>query len=512
MRVDLKYRLLIPILLFVFIAPDSAGQFLDPREAKEHFNNGNYKAAMGVYKKLLQRDKSNAEYNHKLGICYLRTNIDKTLAITYLEKCTKHAKVDPEVYFDLGLGYQYSLKFKEAIASFEKYKEVGGKERSDQVDRRIETCNNGKWLVRDKLAIVFEKLGTNINSKYPDYYPFVAKDESFIVFTSRRGGVLEFDGFYQSDIYLAPYGEGAFLRAGRGNANINSDFDDQTVGLSDHADRLFVYIDNIKEVGDIYVAKKDGNRIGKIVKLGTNVNSAALETSCSISADGNTLFFTSSRAGGHGGLDIYMSRRLPDQSWGLPQNLGSQINSKYNEDFPTLSADGQTLYFCSEGHNSMGGYDIFTSQWEGESNSWSQPKNIGYPINDAMDNRTISFLDDGKTAYISALRKGGLGDLDIYRVRFPYQIVIRLQLPTNDPDNPFIKDAHVQIDNPSLEIPLSFGANQKTGFYTLIINNPGVYTLTIEADGYEMYEETITLKGKAEEGSVSFKFINLKTN
>ena len=512
MGVYLLYRSLVSVLLIVFIATNSMAQFLDPREAKEHFNKGNYKAAMSVYRKLLQKDKSNAEYNHYLGVCYLRTNIDKTLAITYLEKSTKHAKVNPEVYFDLGLGYQYGLKFKEAIASFEKYRELGGKERADQVDRRIETCNNGKQLVRNKLSIVFEKLGTNINSKYPDYYPFVAKDESFIVFTSRRGGVLEFDGFYQSDIYLASYAENGFLKAGRGNGNINSDFDDQAVGLSDNADRLFVYIDNIKEVGDIYVSKKDGNRVGKITKLGSNVNSTALETSCSISADGNTLFFTSSRDGGEGGLDIYMSRRLPDQTWGLPQNLGPQVNSKYNEDFPTLSADGQTLYFCSEGHNSMGGYDIFTSQWEGESNSWSNPMNIGYPINDPMDNRTISFLDDGKTAYISALRTGGMGDLDIYRVRFPYQVVIRLQLPTDDPANPVVKDAYVQIDNPSLEMPLSFGANQKTGFYTLIINNPGVYTLTVEADGYELHEETIDLKGDAEEGSVSFKFINLKNN
>ena len=512
MQVDLTYRLFLSFLLFLLLAPDSSGQFLDPREANNYFKNGNYKAAMGVYKKLLSKDRSNAEYNHRLGVCYLRTNIDRSISVTYLQKCLKHANVDPEVYFDLGLGYQYALKFKDAIAAFEKYKEVGGTERLDLVDRRIETCNNGKWLVRNKLAIVFEHLGPSINSKHPDYYPFVAKDESFIVFTSRRGGVLEFDGFYQSDIYLSQYGENGFLKAGRGNANINSDFDDQTVGLSDNADRLFVYVDNIKEVGDIYVAKKDGKRIGKMTKLGSNVNSSSLETSCSISADGNTLFFTSDRDGGEGGLDIYMSRRLPDQTWGLPQNLGSQINSKYNEDFPTLSADGQTLYFCSEGHNSMGGYDIFTSEWEGESNSWSKPKNIGYPINDAMDNRTISFLDDGKTAYISALRKDGFGDLDIYRVRFPYQIVIRLQLPTSDPSNPYITDAYVQVDNPHLDMPMSFVGNESTGFYTLIINNPGLYTLMIEAEGYEIHEEQIDLRGEAEEGSVTFKFINLKPN
>jgi len=192
MRVGHTYRIIVPFLLFLFLVPDVSGQFLDPREAKEHFNKGNYRKAIGVYKKLLQKDRSNFEYNHNLGLCYLRTNIDRKLAIPYLEKCTKLPKVDPEVYFDLGLAYQYALKFKEAIAAYTKYKESDGTKRQDLVDRKIEMCNNGKWLVRNKLAIVFEHLGPEINTKYPDYYPFVAKDESFIVFTSRRGGVLEF--------------------------------------------------------------------------------------------------------------------------------------------------------------------------------------------------------------------------------------------------------------------------------------------------------------------------------
>ena len=169
MRVETTYRFIITLLLMNFMAQDSSGQFLDPREAKEHFKKGNYKAAMGVYKKLLQRDRSNVEFNHKLAICYLRTNISRKLAIPYLEKCVKLPNTDPEVYFDLGMAYQYALKFKDAIAAFNKYKEFENAERADMVDRKIETCNNGKRLVRDKQAVVFEHLGSTINSKYPDY-------------------------------------------------------------------------------------------------------------------------------------------------------------------------------------------------------------------------------------------------------------------------------------------------------------------------------------------------------
>ena len=281
--------------------------------------------------------------------------------------------------------------------------------------------------------------------------------------------------------------------------------------MSNDADKLFIYLDNIKEYGDIYTADRDGKRFGKMVKLGENVNSNDFETSASISADGNTLFFTSIRPEGQGALDLYMSRKLPMGDWGLPQNLGSQVNTKYNEDFPTLSEDGQTLYFCSEGHNSIGGYDIFTSQWESESNSWSKPKNIGYPVNNGMDNRTISFSESGKTAYISALRKEGLGDLDIYRVKFPVNIIIQLQLPTKDPDNPIIKDAYVQLNNPLLKRSYTFKANKNTGFYTIILNRRGTFTLKIEAEGYELHTEELDLR-HTKDNDINFKFVNLIPN
>ena len=116
--------------------------------------------------------------------------------------------------------------------------------------------------------------------------------------------------------------------------------------------------------------------------------------------------------------DIYMSKKLPNGLWAMPQNLGPNINTKYREDFPHLAIDGKTLFFSSQGHSSMGDFDVFKVIWDTENNTWSEPKNLGYPVNTTADNRNISFTADDRVGYISALRDGGFGDLDLYRVTF----------------------------------------------------------------------------------------------
>ena len=136
---------------------------------------------------------------------------------------------------------------------------------------------------------------------------------------------------------------------------------------------------------------------------------AGFESAATISADGQTLFFASRRTGGLGGKDIYMTRKLPTGEWALPQNLGDVVNTPYDEDFPNLFYDGQTLYFSSKGHNSIGGYDYFKTEWDAEKNTWSKPINLGYPLNTPLDNICISFTEDQRHAYVSTWRKDSRG-------------------------------------------------------------------------------------------------------
>ena len=184
------------------------------------------------------------------------------------------------------------------------------------------------------------------------------------------------------------------------------------------------------------------------------------------------MYFASNRDGGYGGVDIYVTKKLPNGKWGLPQNLGPTINTKFDEDFPNISNDGKTLYFSSKGHTSMGGYDIFKASWDNVKRIWTTVKNIGYPINTPEDNMNYRESKSGRTGYISTLRANGLGDLDIYSVTFnevdPEYTVVKGFITTSDSSHIFTDAAISVLD---LQIDEEYGSylpNPNTGRFIII--------------------------------------------
>ena len=171
--------------------------------------------------------------------------------------------------------------------------------------------------------------------------------------------------------------------------NINTPGHEATIGISADGQQLLIYKDDAGD-GNIYLSRLMGENWMTPQKLTENVNSKSWEPSATITPDNNTLYFTSTREGGFGGRDIWRSVRLPNGEWAKPVNLGPKINTPYDEDAPAILADGKTLYFASQGFNSMGGYDLFYSVWDQENNTWSAPRNVGYPINTPGDEMTIN--------------------------------------------------------------------------------------------------------------------------
>lgn len=394
------------------------------QKALEHYWNGNFRAALDEFLLLLATDPQNVDYNFYIGCCYLETNIDKTKAISYLEFVTQQPKFDQEAVYQLGRAYHFAHRFDEAIITFNKYKDIT-RGKNDNIiagDRMIEMCFNAKELVKYPLDVTFENLGSRINTPYPEYNPFIPEDESFIVFTAKRpdclGIQIDYDGYKTSDIYRANERRGKFGEARNIGSAVNTEWYEEVVGVSADGEEMLVYIDNFDGYDDVYASQRKGRYYEEYKTLGSNINSEGIETSAGMSTDGTKLFFSREDKTTMGGTDIFMSMRLPNGKWGDPVSLGPVINTKYNETFPHLAADGKTLYFASEGHVSMGGFDIFTSVWDELTQTWSTPKNIGYPINTVDEDYNISMSTTGRYGYISQFRPGGFGERDIYRVTF----------------------------------------------------------------------------------------------
>lgn len=474
--------------------------FSQSKQAKDYLKDGNYIDALTLLLKSYKSKPQDMDIAHDIAVCYLNTNINKKAALPYIEKVyeTSGDKRDSDVIYEYALALTYHLKFKEAKKAFEEYqlKESNGKY-SDVVARNSINCDEAQKLIEHPLNVSFINLGEKINSPLPDYYPFVSKNDSILYFTSRRrgnlGGSKEFDGYYPADIYYTILNQ-EYSKAKNVGKGLNSIGDDQVVGLSNDGSQLFVYFDIIDHYGDIYIAENRKGNFSRNFKLDERVNSKYLETSASISADGNTLFFTSNRPGGEGGLDIYMSRKLPDGNWGTPQNLGPTVNTKYDEDFPQLSIDGNTLYFSSTGIPGMGGADIFHTFWNPEQNKWSKPENLGYPINTPGDNNTISFSINETYAYVSDTREGGYGDFDIYRVEFHNRKQSKAV---------FIYTSDEEINDNTLELLVYDSKNEIIGIYQpnskgefIVILETGIYTVQVENENATLFTEKMEVGGE----------------
>jgi outer membrane protein OmpA-like peptidoglycan-associated protein len=353
-------------------------------------------------------------------------------------------------------------------------------------------------------------------------------DESVIMFTSNRKGTggdnnMTPEGDYFEDIwvcYRKP--DGSWTQARSIGPTINTFDNEATIGLSADAQQLFIYKDDNGD-GNIYVSELNGDMWSGPEKLGedngsvkTDINTSAWEPSACITADGNTIYFVSDRVGGFGGTDIYRVVRLPNGSWSMAQNLGPTINTMYDEDAPFIHPDGKTLFFSSKGQKTMGGYDIFYSQRF--DSGWSAPRNVGYPINTADDDIFYALSADGKRAYYSSVRPGGLGDKDLYCVNLEDPmtgsvVVLKGKITFNGGDSlPPGVNIRIRDGDSGEELP-DVKPNSKTGRYILVLT-PGSqpvknFVVTYEADSLDPIVENVKVE-RREAYSETEKSINIK--
>lgn len=389
---------------------------------------GDYRNALFLMREVLSIDNTNAMANFRASQCHL--NLGKPeLGKKYAEKALKiDSNVNDEVFFVLGESYHRLGKLEEAKKYYLVFQNKSSNVTNEDYETamRLKQCDFAKELMENPQDVTIENMGNEINTYNPEYSASISGDGKVLVFTSRRidsegGDVDEMsDQLYFEDIYISMWNDTTeeWSQSKPVDGSVNTETHDAVLSISPDGKSLYVYRNELGETksGDIYISRKGKeNKFGtaKPVDEGRNVNSSYFESSASVTEDGNTIYFVSDRKGGKGLADIYMSRK-EGKGWGKAINLGDSINTSSDEKCVFIHPDGNLLFFTSEGHNSMGSYDIFVS--ERIKGRWTKAKNLGYPINTVKEEKTISVTKDGKTAYISASYKDSKGGSDIYRV------------------------------------------------------------------------------------------------
>ncbi len=379
-----------------------------------------YEQAIPHYEQAIKTEPANAELNYKLGVCYLNSH-NKFKAKDYLLHAEElDPKIEPVINFYIGRSYHIHAEFDKAIAAYTKFLGTENTELHVQAKKLIAECENGKELIKHPVNISVQNLGAAVNSMYPDYAPYISSDENLLLFTSRRpdtygGKSDDFDGVYFEDIYESTQKGAVWQQAKNAGEPVNTPTHDAVAGISADGKTMFVFKGDRND-GDILVSKLDKGVWSTPASIGKNINSKYHESTATLSADGNTLYFISDRPGAAGGRDIFKSTWDAAKSeWMKPENAGAEINTPYDEEGVFLHPDGNTLYFSSKGHNTMGGYDIFVSKLE--NGVWQKPVNIGYPINSPDDDVFFTVSKNGH-AYYTSIQKDGYGDKDVYKIMF----------------------------------------------------------------------------------------------
>lgn len=394
-----------------------------------------------IVDKLLELRPNSANYNYRKGLVLLNSNLDYQLALKYFLKALPQADKDYDffsitdttcsnnVYYYVANCYHLDEKIDKAKEYYKLALSIIDKTSAPEIINQailgLIQCDNAVNFINHPKKTKIKNLGEIVNTEYPEYSPVISLDGEALYFTSRRpwenGETEPFRDQllhnFPEDIYVS-YRDTS--KVGIWSEPKRLEFcetqrNEATIAVSPDERRIYVYQDNTGG-GDVFYSDMKSNKFQQVKSLDhTNVNTKSWETHCTITTDGLNMYFVSDRPGGLGGRDIYRIVKMADGSWSEPKNLGAPINTPNDEDSPYIGADNKSLYYSSNGPESMGGFDIFLSLRDNE-NKWSLPINLGYPINGTGDDVFFTTTIDGKRGYFSSFRKNGKGEKDIYEI------------------------------------------------------------------------------------------------
>ncbi|MCK5823120.1 MAG: OmpA family protein [Bacteroidales bacterium] len=506
------------------------------KEGNKFFEDGKYLLALDVYIKANHFNSNNATLNYRIGVSYLQS-VQKTKSLEFLKKSyALNRNVDPELDLMLGQSYHLNSQFDKAIEEYKTYRNSLSfnelQKKGVVIDKYIDECNNGKNLIKTPVRAFIDNLGKIVNSSYSDHSPVISADEETMYFTSTRensvGGKKDvYDQEYDEDIYVTRNRNGKWSNPHNMRDPLNTSKDDATVGLSSDGQQLLTF-NGRKNGGDIQIAYLSGVTWSSPKSFSKSINTPYHESSACFSSDASIVYFVCDKPNdNYGGSDIFYSKKSRNDKWGDAINIGPVINTKYDEEGVYMHPDGRTMYFSSKGHNSMGGYDIFKTTMD-ERGKWSEPVNLGYPINTPDNDLSFVLTGSGKHGYYSSEREGGFGRSDIYMVTFlgPEKPLVQsnednLIASIANPITETVVEATVEIkkirltivkgavkdaitlkpisaqieivDNDKNEVVLNYTTNSESGKFLVSLPSGKNYGMTVKATDYLFHSENFNI-------------------
>jgi len=475
-------------------------------QAEQSYILLDYQAAEKHLNKAISFDQDFIEAHLLLGDIYLEIENTSEAINSY----TRAVHLDPDFYppalyilakLELNRG-EYNVAF-EYFNSYLNYDEITELE-LNKIKSFLETCEFAQNAIAHPVPFDPHNMGDSINTENNEYVDAITVDGETIYFTVLKSSSnLEQQKYKDEDFYYSDKINGTWTKARDLGPPVNTHENEGAMFIS--SDGRYLLMAGCNRDGghgscDIYISHKNGNSWGKPVNLGPMVNSYAWESQPCLASDGRTLFFASNRIGGLGKSDIWKTTYLSTGEWTKPENLGETINTPADEMSPFLHPDNQTLYFSSRGHKGMGGADLFVSRKDVEGN-WSDPVNIGYPINTFADEINLIVNAKGDTAYFSSDKLGGFGENDIYKFYLYEEVqpsaVTYMKGKVFEERTGEPLEAWFELINLETGITKVESISDKTsGAFLVCLPTQEEYALNVRKEGYLFYSDNFKLTGE----------------
>lgn len=479
---------LLLVILFLLINPSVNAQNVawNNMRANGQLKKGNAAKAIFHFNKSLSKDSTNYKANIGLARTYLYSYQLYDSSTVYLERGMRHQKKDTNYihFYDLANSLRLSHRPDEAIQFYELFKKnyveaknLDNKELNDEIDKNINYCrNSAEKLANPQTEITVQNMDFYINSRESEYTPVYIESDSSLMYNARYKDLKNEKQFadyqYMENVYYFDLEE---LSAATFDESVKQASHRAVVGKNFGSDTIMLFYQNKLWVGSTFE-----KRLSEQQPLPENLSKFYFQPHGVFSRDNKSFYFSAMKTE-EDNLDIYESHKNGDGTWTDPVKVKGQINTEFREDSPFLTADGQTMYFSSKGHNSTGGYDIYKSQLiDGE---WSKPEALPYPINSAGDDIYYTLDESEKFGYLSSNRIGGFGLMDIYTV-------LLTPIPTFDCpqfENPELLvhlDISESVDTSSVDVIYTWHFEDGTKVIGLeqekLFNSPGTHQIKID--------------------------------